>query len=228
VDHKELPLKTLKTRALAIISILQSATKGMVEPAATTIVRLYGKDPFLILVSCILSLRTRDPISLAASQRLFEHAKSPKQLASLLPHTIEKLIYPVGFYRQKTKQLISLSKMLLTQFNGVVPNTSAELLSLPGVGPKTTNLVLSEGFNIPAICVDTHVHRISNRLGIINTTTPEKTEEALKRLLPKKYWSEYNRLMVMWGQNICVPISPFCSKCPLLSLCDRRGVVKSR
>src|SRR5204862_1066143 len=135
----------LKKRALAIVSILKSATKGMVEPAATTIVKLYGRDPFLILVSCILSLRTRDPVSLAASQRLFEQdAKTPQQLASLTPHIIEKLIYPVGFYRQKTKQLISLSKMLLTQFNGVVPNTPAELLSLPGVGPKTANLVLSE------------------------------------------------------------------------------------
>lgn len=219
---------TQEERAITIISLLQTATKGMIEPAAATIVSLYGKDPFLILVSCILSLRTRDPVSLAASQRLFEHAKTPQELLSLPIHTIEKLIYPTGFYRQKTKQLQAISSMLLEKFSGTVPRTREELLTLPGVGPKTANLVLSEGFNIPAICVDTHVHRISNRLGIINTKTPEETEEALKRLLPEKYWSEYNRLMVMWGQNVCVPISPFCSKCVLLPLCQQKGVIKKR
>lgn len=217
-----------KKRAHTIITILKSATKHMTEPAAATIVKVYGKDPFLVLVSCILSLRTRDPVSLAASHRLFDYAKTPQKLIALFPHDIEKLIYPVGFYRQKTKQILALSRMILKEFNGIVPSTEEKLLMLPGVGRKTANLVLSEGFGIPAICVDTHVHRISNRLGIIRTSTPEETEIALKELLPKKYWREYNRLMVMWGQNICVPISPFCSKCPLLDVCEQRGVIKKR
>lgn len=217
-----------KERVRTIIAILKSATKHMTEPAAATIVKVYGKDPFLVLVSCILSLRTRDPVSLAASHRLFDHAKTPQKLIALLPDDIEKLIYPVGFYHQKTKQILALSRMILKEFNGIVPSTEEKLLMLPGVGRKTANLVLSEGFGIPAICVDTHVHRISNRLGIIKTNTPEETEIALKELLPKKYWREYNRLMVMWGQNICVPISPFCSKCPLLDVCEQRGVIKKR
>lgn len=200
----------------------------MIEPAATSIVKQYGKNPFLVLISCILSLRTKDSVSLPASIRLFEHAQTPKDILALPASTIEQLIYPVGFYRQKTKQIHALCTMLLKQFDGIVPNTEAELLSLPGVGRKTTNLVLSVGFGIPAICVDTHVHRISNRLGIINTSTPEETETALKELLPRTYWSEYNSLMVMWGQNICVPISPFCSKCPLFGVCERRGVKSYR
>ncbi len=140
----------------------------------------------------------------------------------------KKLIYPTGFYRQKTKQLLAICALLLKNYGGAVPNTYEELISLPGVGPKTTNLVLSEGFNIPAICVDTHVHRISNRLGLVKTKTPEQTEAALKLLLPKKYWSEYNKLMVMWGQNICTPVSPKCSVCPLLPLCPQIGVTRHR
>ncbi len=215
-------------RALEIIALLKVATKSMIEPAATSIVKQYGKNPFLVLISCILSLRTKDSVSLPASIRLFEHAQTPKDILALPASTIEQLIYPVGFYRQKTKQIHALCTMLLKQFDGIVPNTEAELLSLPGVGRKTTNLVLSVGFGIPAICVDTHVHRISNRLGIINTSTPEETETALKELLPRTYWSEYNSLMVMWGQNICVPISPFCSKCPLFGVCERRGVKSYR
>ena len=217
-----------KKRAITIIGIMQIATKGMVEPAATSIVSLYGRNPFLVLVSCILSLRTRDPVSLAASYRLFAHAKTPQALIRLSAKTIEKLIYPTGFYRQKTKQLLALSTILLEKYRGTVPNTEKELMELPGVGPKTTALVLNEGFGIPTICVDTHVHRISNRLGLIKTKTVEETSIELKKLLPKKYWSKYNKLMVMWGQNICVPISPKCSICPLLPLCPQVGVTKHR
>jgi len=217
-----------KKRAITIIGIMRTATKSMVKPAATSIVEHYGRNPFLVLVSCILSLRTRDPVSLAASHRLFAHARTPKTLMSLPHKTIADLIYPVGFYRQKTKQLLALCAILLEKYQGTVPHTEKELMELPGVGPKTTALVLSEGFNIPAICVDTHVHRISNRLGLVKTKTVEDTETALKKLLPKKYWSEYNKLMVMWGQNICVPISPKCSICPLLPLCPQIGVVKHR
>lgn len=219
---------TQKKRAITIIKILRTATKGMVEPAATTITKQYGRNPFLVLVSCILSLRTRDTVSLPASQRLFEHAQTPKTLLLLSPATIQKLIYPTGFYRQKTKQILMICAILLKKYHGKVPNTHEELIALPGVGPKTANLVLAEGFGIPAICVDTHVHRISNRLGLVKTKTVMQTEEQLKLILPKKYWSEYNKLMVMWGQNICVPISPKCSICPLLPLCPQIGVTRHR
>jgi endonuclease III len=217
-----------KERAVAIIKILRIATKDMVEPAATTITKQYGRNPFLILISCILSLRTRDTVSLPASQRLFEHAQTPQTLLLLSPSTIEKLIYPTGFYHQKTKQILKICTILIKNYQGKVPNTHKELIALPGVGPKTANLVLAEGFGIPAICVDTHVHRISNRLGLVKTKTVEQTEEQLKLVLPKRYWSEYNKLMVMWGQNICVPISPKCSICPLLPLCPQIGVVRHR
>jgi endonuclease-3 len=217
-----------KKRAMTIIGIMQTATRGMVVPAATSIVAHYGRNPFLVLVSCILSLRTRDAVSLAASHRLFAHAQTPQSLLDLPHTTIEKLIYPTGFYRNKTKQLLALSAILLEKYQGTVPHTEKELMALPGVGPKTTALVLSEGFGIPAICVDTHVHRISNRLGLIHTKTVEETEIELKKLLPKKQWSEFNKLMVMWGQNICTPVSPKCSICPLLPLCPQVGVTHHR
>ena len=219
---------TTKERAVAIIKILRIATKDMVAPAATTITKQYGRNPFLILISCILSLRTRDTVSLPASQRLFEHAQTPQTLLLLSPSTIEKLIYPTGFYRHKAKEILAICTILLEKYKGKVPNTHEELIALPGVGPKTANLVLAEGFGIPAICVDTHVHRISNRLGLVKSKTVEQTEEQLKLVLPKHYWSEYNKLMVMWGQNICVPISPKCSICPLLPLCPQIGVVRHR
>jgi endonuclease-3 len=217
-----------KDRINTIIELLRTATKNMVPPAATTITKLYGKDPFLTLISCVLSLRTKDTVSLPASQRLFAHAQTPTTLLALTPATIENLIYPCGFYRQKTKQLIAISTILNEQYAGKVPNTFEQLIALPGVGQKTANLVLSEGFGIPAICVDTHVHRISNRLGFVQTKSAADTEAALKLLLPQKYWSEFNKLLVMWGQNICVPLSPKCSICPLQKLCPKIGVTTHR
>lgn len=217
-----------KDRALAIIKILQKATMGMIEPAAISIIKQYGRDPFLVLVSCILSLRTKDSVSLAASRRLFEIATTAQKLLSTPAHVIEKLIYPVGFYRQKTLQILKICAILIKNYDGKVPCSESQLLELPGVGPKTAALVLSQGFNIPAICVDTHVHRVSNRLGLVQTKTVFETEQQLKKLLPEKYWSEFNSLMVMWGQNICVPISPKCSMCPLLPLCPQIGVTKHR
>jgi endonuclease III len=220
--------ETLKKRAITIIEILRIATKDMVVPAATTIIKEYGRDPFLVLISCILSLRTRDTVSLPASQRLFEHAQTPHALLLLSPSAIAKLIYPVGFYRQKTKHILEICAILLKKYHGKVPHTYDELIELPGVGPKTANLVLGEGFEIPAICVDTHVHKVSNRLGLVKTTTVEETEEQLKQILPQKYWTEYNKLIVMWGQNICVPISPKCSICPLLPICPQIGVTHRR
>jgi len=215
-------------RARAIITILQSATKSFLEPAATSIVKQYGRDPFLVLISCILSLRTKDAVSLAASQRLFARGQTPAELLHLSVKDIETSIYPTGFYRQKTKQIKALCAILIEKYQSRVPDNEKELLALPGVGPKTTALVLSEGFGIPAICVDTHVHRISNRLGLVKTKNVTETEQQLKQLLPEKYWSEYNKLMVMWGQNICVPISPKCSICPLLPLCPQIGVIRRR
>lgn len=217
-----------KDRISEIINNLQIATNSMVRPSVTTIIEQYGQNPFLVLISCLLSLRTKDTVSLPASERLFSLATTPDAMLTLSPETIQKAIYPVGFYRQKTGQIFKICTILLEKYNGLVPHTQEELLLLPGVGPKTVNLVLSEGFGIPAICIDTHVHRISNRLGIVQTKTPSETEIALKALLPKEYWSTYNRLMVMWGQNVCLPISPLCSQCPLLPLCPQNNVAKRR
>lgn len=217
-----------KARALEIIKVLQKATKGMIEPASCQIVSEFGQDPFLVLISCLLSLRTRDTVSLPASQRLFAQAKTPQQLLNLPLEALEKIIYPVGFYRRKAATLHEVSADLISRFNGIVPSAQEELLSLKGVGRKTANLVLGVGFGIPAICVDVHVHRISNRLGLIQTKTVEETENALMELLPPEYWIEYNRLMVIWGQNICLPLSPLCSRCAISDLCPKVGVTKSR
>ena len=215
-------------RVAQIVAILRVATRSMAKPASQEIVSRFGRDSFLVLVSCILSLRTKDTVSLPASLRLFEHACTPEQLLALSHKQIEKLIFPTGFYRKKARTLHTLSQDILDRFGGVVPCTREELMSFKGVGLKTANLVLAEAFGIPALCVDTHVHRISNRLGLVDTKTPQETEKALQKVLPQKYWIEWNRLLVMWGQNICVPTSPFCSRCPIIDVCDRAGVVRSR
>lgn len=211
-----------------IIQKLIESTRDMIEPASISIVKKYGHNPFLVLVSCILSLRTKDTISLPASIRLFSIAKTPKEILELSLEKIEEIIYPTGFYRQKAKNLHEISKILINKYSGLVPNNEQDLLGLPGVGRKTANLVLGVGFGVPAICVDTHVHRISNRLDIVETKNPDETEIALKKILPQKYWLEYNNLLVKWGQNICVPISPHCSKCAISHLCPKMGVKKSR
>lgn len=215
-------------RAVKIIQVLRKATKGMVQPAITQIVNEFGRDPYLVLISCLLSLRTKDTVSLPASRRLFQFARTPQEMLKVPQAKIAEIIYPTGFYRQKAKLAHTISADLIERFGGKVPGSEADLLSLKGVGHKTANLVLGEGFGIPAICVDTHVHRISNRLGLVKSKNPQETEQQLKEVLPKKYWVEYNHLMVMWGQNICVPISPFCSRCAIFDLCERNGVKKSR
>ncbi|CAN5133539.1 endonuclease III [soil metagenome] len=217
-----------KERAIRIIQILRKATKGMELPASVNIVNQYGQDPYLVLISCLLSLRTKDTVSFPASQRLFEHAKTPAQMLKVPIKTIEKLIYPTGFYHRKAALLHAVSQDLIDRFKGKVPKTEQELRSINGVGPKTANLVLGVAFDIPAICVDTHVHRVSNRLGLVKTKTVEETEVELKKILPPEYWIEYNHLMVLWGQNICVPISPKCSQCAIVKLCPRVGVTRSR
>ena len=217
-----------ESRAIRIISMLRKSTQGMVVPASTSIIQKYGKDPYRILISCLLSLRTKDTVSLPASLRLFEQAKTPTQMLTLPLKHIEKLIYPCGFYRRKAALMHVVSQQLLDEFGGKVPSDEAQLLSLRGVGRKTAALVQGVAFGIPAICVDTHVHRVSNRLGLVNTQTTQETESALKKLLPEKYWLEITDLLIMHGQNVCVPISPFCSKCPVASLCPRKGVTRSR
>lgn len=200
----------------------------MVQPMVFTISDEFGKNPFLILISCLLSLRAKDTTTLPICRILFKKAQTPEEILAIPLPKLEKIIYKTGFYKRKAKQLHLVSKEILERFGGVVPKTERELLSIKGVGIKTANLVLAEAYDIPAICVDTHVHRISNRLGIVKTKTPDATEKALKLVLPKKYWREWNRLLVMWGQNICVPVSPFCSKCAIYDYCDRVGVTRSR
>lgn len=217
-----------KERAIRIIQILRKATVGMEQPASVNIVNKYGQDPYLVLVSCLLSLRTKDTVSYPASQRLFEHARTPEQMLKVPVKTIEKLIYPTGFFHKKAALLHEVSKDLLARFDGKVPNTEEQLLSIKGVGRKTANLVLGMAFDIPAICVDVHVHRISNRLGLVKTKTTDETEIELKKILPQKYWTEYNHLLVLLGQNICVPISPKCSQCAIAKLCPQIGVKRHR
>jgi len=207
-----------------IIESLRRATYGMVPPASQTIVSRFGRDPFLVLISCILSLRTKDTVSLPASVRLFQRARTPHEIVNVPTAEIEELIYPVGFYRRKAITIPKISSEILGKFQGLVPNTLEELLTLPGVGLKTANLVLAQGFGVPALCVDTHVHRISNRLGLVKTKTPEETEAALRAVLPQRYWIEWSRLLVMLGQNTCVPVSPKCLQCPVRTECKRVGV----
>ncbi len=186
------------------------------------------KDPFRILISTIISLRTKDEVTAEASKRLFSVAKTPEEIFKLSEEEIAKLIYPAGFYKNKAKTIKEISKIILEKYNGKVPNTLEELLKFKGVGRKTANLVLSEGFNKPAICVDVHVHRISNRLGFIKTKTPEETEFALMKKLPEKYWNKINKLLVGFGQTICKPVSPYCSKCPVEKFCEKVDVKKYR
>jgi len=186
------------------------------------------RSPFRILVSCVISLRTKDAVTHDASRRLFALAGSPRELAELNERAIADAIYPAGFYNTKARQLRGIARILVEHFHGEVPASLEHLLALPGVGRKTANLVLGLGFGIPAICVDTHVHRISNRLGLVETKTPAATEAQLAAVLPEDLWIEINDLLVTFGQNQCHPTSPRCSTCPLGDLCERRGVVRSR
>jgi endonuclease-3 len=185
-------------------------------------------DPFRVLVACLLSLRTKDDTTGPAAARLFALADTPEAMRRLSPRTIERAIYPVGFYRTKARALREISRDLLTRFGGTVPDDIDALLTLKGVGRKTANLVVTQGFNKPGICVDVHVHRISNRWGYVTTRSPEETEMALRRVLPRRYWIGYNDLLVSFGQNVCLPVSPRCSVCPIRPGCPRRGVTRSR
>jgi endonuclease-3 len=187
-----------------------------------------SRDPFRILTACVLSLRTKDRTTAEASRRLFALASDPLSMLRLPLRVIERAIYPVGFYRTKAKQIRKICRRLLDVYSGRVPDSIEELLTLTGVGRKTANLVVTVGYGKPGICVDIHVHRISNRWGYVRTETPEQTEQALRRKLPARYWITFNDLLVPFGQNICQPVSPWCSRCKLEKYCDRVGVTKSR
>jgi endonuclease-3 len=186
------------------------------------------RDPFKVLISCILSLRTQDKTTGDASERLFKLASTPEALSRLSLKTIEKAIYPVGFYRVKAGTIKDISREIIQQHHSRVPDTLEELLALKGVGRKTANLVLTRAFNKYGICVDTHVHRITNRWGLVTTKSPDETELTLRETLPKRYWKDLNGILVAFGQSICQPLSPFCSRCTIYSACDKRGVKRHR
>ncbi|MCZ6479895.1 MAG: endonuclease III [Candidatus Methylomirabilales bacterium] len=197
-------------------------------PTAVGQVAEDSHDPFRILISCLLSLRTKDEVTGGASARLFRLADTPATMLQLRERTIARLIYPVGFYRTKAKVIRGVCRSLIEEYEGRVPDDIDELLKLKGVGRKTANLVVSVGYGKPGICVDTHVHRISNRWGYVKTRTPEETEQALRRKLPRRHWIVFNDLLVSFGQNVCKPISPLCSRCPVERYCAKVRVTRSR
>jgi endonuclease-3 len=186
------------------------------------------RDPFRVLVATLISLRTKDEVTREAAERLLARAPDPARLATLPVREIQRLIYPAGFYRTKARTLKEVARRLLRHWNGRVPAELEALLSLPGVGRKTANLVLVEGFGKPAVAVDTHVHRITNRLGVLATKHPDETEEVLRRILPRRRWVRINELLVSFGQRVCRPLSPHCSRCPVRAHCLRVGVTRHR
>jgi len=185
-------------------------------------------DPYRVLVSTIISLRTKDSVTIASSENIFKLADTPQQMLKLTNQEIEQAIYPAGFYRRKAQNILDISQILIDKYQGKVPSTQSELLELPGVGIKTANLTLNLGFGIDAICVDIHVHRVSNRLGWIKTKTPEESEKALQLVMPQRFWIPLNEILVSFGQEICRPVSPFCSLCPFDKECPKVGVTRSR
>ena len=210
------------------MAALQAEAPLWAETALTIVARTMGRDPFKILIGCLLSLRTKDETTGPAAARLFALAGSPGEMLNIPVDKIEQAIYPVGFYRTKARTILEVCGALVEHHAGQVPDTIEALLDLKGVGRKTANLVLTLGFQKPAMCVDTHVHRISNRWGYVRTKDPEQTEFALRRQLPKAYWPIYNDLLVAFGQNICKPISPLCRQCPLDAVCPKLGVKQHR
>ena len=201
--------------------------EGGILPSVSVIAEREN-DPFRVLIATLISLRTKDEVTLDASTRLFSLAKDPESMLNLSEEEIQKAIYPSGFYKTKAKNIRTISRILLEQYGGVVPNDQEALLSLPGVGIKTANLTLNLGFQVEAICVDCHVHQIANRMGWVETKTPEQTEKDLMGIMPRRFWIPLNELLVRYGQLICTPISPFCSKCPEEERCPKMGVKRSR
>jgi len=214
------------TEIVKTLALIRKQIRSFTVPIVTSVA--YQNDPYKVLISCLLSLRTKDSTTAQVSRELFKVAHSPKKMIQLPLSRLKKIIYPVGFYRNKARTLIGVSKRIVDDFNGKVPDTLEDLLSLKGVGRKTANLVLGLAFHKPAICVDIHVHRIPNRLGWIRTKEPFESELALQRIVPGRLWIELNTLLVTFGQNICVPVSPLCSKCFVYARCKRIGVKQWR
>jgi len=207
--------------------ILKSEYENRYAPV-TELVKTRGSDPFKILVATILSSRTKDQTTSIASQRLFRVVKNPSDLRRISRKKLERLIFPVGFFRVKAKHLKQMPAVLAKEFGGKIPDTIEGLCKLPGVGRKTANLVVAVAFNKPAVCVDVHVHRISNRLGLVKTMTPLETEMALRRILPVRYWKTWNSYLVSYGQMVCMPTNPKCSMCAICRFCRRVGVKKPK
>jgi len=207
-----------------VIRILTPVVRRWEEP----VVGRYKADPFTTLIGCLLSLRTQDATTHRACERLFGLARTPQAMRRLPTRTIERAIYPVGFYRTKARRLKEVCRVLLERYQGRVPDDLEELLTITGVGRKTANLVVTLAYRKPGICVDTHVHRITNRWGYVRTKTPEQTEFALRAILPRRHWIVLNDLLVAFGQHVCHPTSPWCSRCPLASMCAKIGVTRSR
>lgn len=210
------------------IGIVLGIIKEKIKEYKPAVVGAMTRDPFKILISTIISLRTKDAVTEVASKRLFELADTPEKMLTLSPEEIEKAIYPAGFYKRKALNIIEISKTLLDKYDGIVPDDVDELTKLKGVGRKTANLTVTLGYNKLGICVDVHVHRITNRFGYVKSKEPDETEILLREKLPKEYWLEINDLLVVYGQNLCTPISPHCSKCPVFGYCERVGVTTNR
>jgi len=221
-----LPVSDKNIAAIKVFALIQKQARKFKVPSVTQISLL--NSPYKVLVSCILSLRTKDKTTIEASRRLFRVADNPRAMVKLSSARIEQVIFPVGFYRNKAKVILGLSRKINNNFKGKTPGKIEDLLRFKGVGRKTANLVLGLGFGIPAICVDTHVHRISNRLGWVKTEKPEETEMALRAIFPEKLWIGLNTTLVAFGQNLCLPVSPLCSICNAALICKRLGVEKSR
>ncbi len=210
-----------------VIKCLKQAMRHLPDPSVTLVGKKF-KSPFLVLISCLLSLRTKDTTTLPVCEKLFANIKTIDGFLNTSVKELEKLIYPVGFYKTKARRIHEICYDLKHRFNEKVPDDLDQLLTLKGVGRKTANLVLTEGFGKLGVCVDTHVHRISNRLGYVKTKTPQQTEFALRKKLPTQYWIGYNAVLVTWGQNVCKPISPLCSTCPVNRICERHNIGVSR
>lgn len=220
-------MKSLSVKLETIIARLCVETKNFTPPLVDQIISEYGKKPFLILISCLLSLRAKDTTTIHVCQDLFKIAQTPKKLLAIPILKLEKILFKVGFYRNKAQVLRHVSKVILKKYDNTVPSTFEELLKLKGIGRKTANLVIGLAFRKPSICADIHVHRISNRLGLVTTKTPDETEFALQKILPKKYWIKWNKLLVTWGQNVCTSRNPKCTECALKNVCNHGKQVKA-
>jgi endonuclease-3 len=206
-----------------VMSILESESKKWNSPV-DTLVNLQKNNPFLVLITTIVSLRTKDEVTIKICENLYKKLSRPEDISHLSVDDVSKLIYPCGFYNNKAKQIHFICNSLINDYKSIVPNEIDELIKFPGVGRKTANLVLAEGYGISAMCVDVHVDRISNRFGYLRTKNPDQTEMRLRKNLPKEYWNRYNQLLVALGQTICRPVSPKCSECPLIRQCRRVSV----